>query len=415
MPHLKTASLDDLPELKQELRTFLAEEELDQDWYFGWEETHQLAPAIGLAMLDAEEVFSHRWRGKDHEKAFSRRWMGEHDRVKVVMDGKGKLRHVHYKPDFSESRCVIGLDAFPSVYRWRLNTVDYLQSDKVMTPKERRTWRREERGLEVIQVGDDTRSYTNGWKGAGEERSAGLIHTLRQKHGHDFRSCIMPDAIENDVRQQMNAAGIENPLLMHFGVQNSRNSFKDELVGLVAASIDPGDEPILDLLALGGKRAWPEMMITDEGKLERKPNRSFLGPDADIAHELLETVRESNLAQAAGRYARKPDTQESSARVYVWCDACPDSLVDEKIEAKYRSFTKKRLRMIESLHDGCRTASEIVEATDSEKSYIHDCLRTFYQQDLVTKSEGTGAYGATEWRWIGGEVGSDDSLVVLDL
>lgn len=52
MPHLKTASLDDVTELKQELCTLLTEEELGQDWYFGWNETHQLAPAIGLAMLD---------------------------------------------------------------------------------------------------------------------------------------------------------------------------------------------------------------------------------------------------------------------------------------------------------------------------------------------------------------------------
>lgn len=410
---VETAFLRNQPELEQELRELL-DVEVSQDWYFGYEETHSLAPEIGLAILNADEVFSRCWEGENDEKKFARRWMGEYDGVQVVLNGNAKLRHVHYRPDFSKARCVIGLDAFPSVYRWRLNTTEDLRRVEVLSPDERRVWRRNERGLRVVQLGEATRTYTRGWKGAGEERAEGLIRALKEKHGDDFRSCITANAIRDDIRRQMKAAGVENPMMMHYGGQNSRNDFAREIVGLLAGCIDPGDENILDLLALGGKKAWPAWIVTQDGELKRKPNRPFLGPDADIATELLESVRASNLAQAAGRYARKPDSDNSSALVYVWSDACPASLVDERIGVSYYSFTDARKGMIEALREGCRTVREVVEATGSDKSYVNECLDSFYQQGFVSKSEGTGKYGATEWEWAGPDIETLEVIVDLD-
>lgn len=366
-------------------------------------------------MLNAEKVFSHCYRGENGEKKFSRRWMGEYDGVQVVFNGNTKICHIHHRPDFSKARCVIGLDAFPSIYRWQLNTVEDLQQVEVLSPEERHVWRRNERGLRVVQLGEATRAYTRGWgDGAGEERADGLIRTLREKPGDDLRSCITASEIKEDVRRQMKAAGIENPMMMHYGAQNSRNDFESEVIGLLLGCIDPGDKTILDLLALGGKQAWPEWIVTEDGEVKRKPNRTFLGPDADIATEILESVQASNLAQAVGRYARKPDSDESSALVYVWSDACPESLVDEKMKVSYHSLTKKRRKMIEALQSGCQTLTEIKTATGSDKSYINDCLHLFHGQGLVEKCEGTGKYGATKWEWLGTEIETLEVIVNFD-
>ncbi|GAB3321944.1 hypothetical protein [Haloplanus salinarum] len=398
-------------ELTEELRSLL-DEEISRDWYFRREETHRLAPAIGLAILNAEEILENRWAGEDAN--FSGRRMGKHRGLEVVMNSSGKLRHIDYSPDLSEARCVLGLDAFPSDYRWQLNTVDDLTRANVLSPKERRIWRRNERGLKIVQLGDATRSYTGGWDGAGKERSAGLIHILVRKHGGDFGSCITASKIEDDVRQQMTAAGIEKPRTMHYGAQNSRNDFGNEGIGLLAGCIDPGDKNILDLLALGGRYAWPEMITTEEGEKKRKPGRSFVGPDSDTAQDILVSVRESNIAQAAGRYARDPRSPGSSALVYVWSDACPESLTDEVIEVSYHSFTDAREDMVDALQNGCRTTTDVVGETGSDRSYVLDCLDQFCERNLVNKSERTGKYGATEWEWLGGEVGTTKIHVHLD-
>jgi hypothetical protein len=418
-----SANLHDDDELKLELRSLL-DKEISKDWYFRREETHRLAPEIGLAMLNAEEIIEDRWTGEDVN--FSGRRMGKCQGINTVMNSKGKLRHVHYSPDLSEARCVIGLDAFPSEYRWGLNTVGDLTRAEILGSTERRIWRREERGLKIVQIGEDnTRAYTRGWgNGAGKERAKALIHTLREKHGGDFRTCICPGSIEDDVRQFMRDAGMEAPPpidgttvepTMHYGGQNSLNDFERELVSLLLGCIDPGDENILDLLALGGKCAWPETMTTEEGEKVRKPDRSYLGEATDTAYDILQSVRGSNIAQGVGRYARSPGSSESSALVYVWSDACPSSLVDVTMDVKYHSISGKKERIIEAVQDGCRTVREITEATGANRSYIHDCLNLFHRERLISKSERTGKYGATEWEWCGQEWNNDQPDVFVEL
>lgn len=400
MLDLKFAVVRDQPELKAELVEYF-EDEVTEEWLFRREETHRLAPAIGRAILDSGEVCADRYHGKD-------------GRVEVVMDGRnGKVRYVQHSPDFSDTRCVIGLDAYPSETRWRINTVDDLETVKVLSPAERNWWRRNQRGLVVKQIGEATRSYTRDWKGAGEKRSRSIIQKIRELHGEAFQSCISPSSIESDVQQMMTDVGIEEPKTMHYGEQKSRNNFSEEQVGLLIGCIDPGDENILDLLALRDLVAEPVMVRTEEGEGKRKPGREFDGPDADVAAELLASVRENNLAQAAGRYARNPDDPNSGATVYVWSDAIPRMLVDEKIETKYRSTTQTQRRFVQVLKrntSGC-TAKVISDETGSDKSYIIDWLKELEQQNKVTKSVGTGYQGATEWRWCGGNIGM---FVVFD-
>jgi hypothetical protein len=390
MVDLRFAAVRDEQELHSELEEYF-EDEVSQGWLFRREGTHRLAPAIGRAILNSEEVCAGRYHGKD-------------GRVEVVMDGQcGEIRHIQHTPDLTDARCIIGLDAFPSETRWEINTVDSLSQLDVLTSAERKWWRRNERGLTVKQVGKATRSYTRGWKGAGKERAKANIQKIRSLHAEAFRSCITPDNVEQDVRKMMAEAGIEEPKTMHYGEQKSRNDFAAETVGLLIGCIDPGDKNILDLLALRDLVAESVMIRTEEGDLKRKPGRKFVGPDADIAAELLASVRENNLAQSAGRYARNPTDPDSGATVYCWSDAMPRMLVDEKIETTYHSTTGKREKFIEVLTEnplGC-TPEKISEETDSNKSYIIEWLTDMEDQDRVTKSVGTGYQGATEWLWCG--------------
>lgn len=400
MVDLKYAVIRDEPQLKEELREYF-EDEVTEEWLFRREETHRLAPAIGRAILDSEEVCAGRYHGQD-------------GRIEVVMAGQdGEIRHVQHTPDFSQARCVIGLDAFPSETRWRINTVDELESVAVLSPAERNWWRQNERGLIIKQIGEATRSYTQDWKGAGKKRSQAIVQKIRGLHGEAFQSCISPGSIEADVRQIMVNIGIKKPKTMHYGEQKSRNNFSEERAGLLIGCIDPGDENILDLLALRDLVAEPAMMTTEKGEEKRQPGREFIGPDADVAAEILASVRENNVAQAAGRYARNPDDPNSGATVYVWSDAIPRILVDKKIETKYRSITKKRKQFMQVLKrnpSGC-TAGNISEETKSDKSYIIDWLEEMEQQNSVKKSVGTGFQGATEWKWSGKEF---EMFVVFD-
>lgn len=393
MLDLKYAVVRDNPELKQELWE-VYEDEVTEAWLFGREETHRLAPAIGRAILNSEEGCEGRYHGQD-------------GRVEVVIDGQdGVIRHVQHTPDLSQVRCVIGLDAFPSETRWGINTVDDLERVEVLSPAERNWWRRTERGLKIKQIGEATRAYTCGWKGAGRKRCKAIIRKLREKHGKKLQSSISPDSIEQDVQLMMADAGIEEPNTMHYGEQKSRNDFSSEPVGLLIGCIDPGDESILDLLALCDAIAEPKMMTTTTGERRREVGRGFVGPDAHIAYGLLASVRENNLAQAAGRYARNPDDLDSGATVYVWSDAIPDVLVDEYIEPDYVSTTKKQecfLQVLKENPSGC-SPKTISKVTGSDKSNIIEWLKKMEKHRRVTKSVGTGYQGATEWKWCGDDL-----------
>ncbi|WP_135667441.1 hypothetical protein [Halorhabdus rudnickae] len=385
----KKAAIRDQTEEKEKIEQHF-QDEVTQEWLFQREETHRLTPVIGRAVLDAEEILEGRYRGQDSG-------------IEVVITDGGEIRHVQNTPDLSEARCVIGLDAFPSELRWSVNTVDNLTKRDVLSPSERTWWRRNERGLIIKQVGTATRSYTSRWKGAGEKRAKAIIQKIRELHGDDFQSCVTSDHVEDNIRQMMTAAGIEDPMTMHYGEQKSRNDYSDESSGAILASIDPGDENILDYLALCDAIAKPKRMVTEGGEISREVGREFVGPDADIARELLVSVRESNLAQAVGRYARDPDDPDSGAIVYVWSGAIPSILVDERIETTYHSMTKKRkqfLKVLKQFPKGC-SAKTIADETGSYKSSVIDWLKEMKKRDNVLKSEGSGYQGADEWQWCG--------------
>lgn len=158
MHNLQHAITHDDQDLQAKLWNYFTED-ASREWLFSQQRTDRLAPAIGRAILNSQKVCGDRYHGAD-------------DQVDVVMDAnEGKIRYLQHTPDLSQARCVIGLDAHPTESRWKMNTVEDLTPVSILSPAERKWWRRNERGLTIKQLGDSTRAYTNGWKGAGKRRS----------------------------------------------------------------------------------------------------------------------------------------------------------------------------------------------------------------------------------------------------
>lgn len=329
-----------------------------------------------------------------------KRYFGRTKDTLVVLDEQGSLRQVHQSPDLSDARCVIGLDAYPSPLLWRLNTVDDLQLEAVLTPDERTRWRTERRGLHTVQVGRYARPYTRGWRGKHPaEKARVIIGELKRHYGSTFRTSISSKAIEGDVRRMLSDAGVESPETMHFGNLKSRNDFEEESVGLVVGCNDPGDDRILDLLAFCELNALPK--LNESG--ERDYGREFEGPDSDAAAEFLASVRENNLAQAVGRYARDPQDEDFEATVYVWSSALPDSLTDRVVPGVISRLTDLKDEIEQYVRrEGTVTKKQVVEEVDTGESYAYEVLQELAEQGIVTVSKGTGYYGADEYQYVSG-------------
>lgn len=337
-----------------------------------------------------------------------KRHVGEGKGTQVVLDAQGALRQVHCPPDLSDARCVIGLDAHPALQLWRLNTVENLSLRRILSSSERQRWRRHRRGLRIVQVDDSTRSYTRGWRSkAAQAEAETLINELKRHYGSAFRTCISSKAIKSDVRRMLTDAGVTDPDLMHFGNLKSRNDFVDETVGLLVGCIDPGDDRVLDLLALRGLDARPK--LDDDG--ERDYGREFVGPDADAAATFLASVREDNLAQAVGRYARHPRSGSSEATVYVWSAALPDHLTDEHVRGVISTVTALKEKIEQYVRDEGRvTTKQVVKYFDASRTHAYNVLQELAEQGVVSVSKGTGYNGADEYHYMSGSLGPSVDL-----
>lgn len=349
---------------------------------------HRQTRAIGKAISEATSTLD------------GLRYVGHGDNTSVVLGSQGVLRQIHQPPDLSKARCVVGLDAYPSLRLWELNAGEDLQYLPVLTPDEKKLWRRERRKLHVVRVGRDVRSYTEGWRGnVSDSKAQAIIRSLTRKYGSAFRTSISSKAIEGDVRRMLVYAGAQNPETLHFGDLKSRNDFDGEEVGLVVGCNDPGDNRILDMLGLCGLEALPE--YNDNG--ERGYGRKFVGPDADAAANFLASVREHNLTQAVGRYARHPDDESSGAKVYVWSAALPEPLTDEVVPGVISRVTDLKAEIKQHvLREGTVTKKEVAEEVDTAPSYAYEVLQELAEQGIVEISEGTGAYGAHEYIYVSG-------------
>ena len=379
--------------------------EPDREWYLEEPDAHVLAPALARAIFHADDAGNGRRRGKTRYEpprleANSRdddMWNDEW--VTVIIDDSNEICLVRAVPGFNSARSVCGLDAHPAMPVWQTNTLPKMRDRAVLDTEERRLWRRYERGLRVVQVGDATRplSGSNAEEWFDEDRLRTLLSHLRDEYGTDFRTALTTAQVEDNLEDLMHDVGIHNPELMHFGEEKSRNDFANEPVGLVNGCMDPGDDYVLDLLAELNLDAEPKRDTRDDGEEYRAPGREFVGDDADSAGEILASVRENHIAQAGGRYGRNPDDPESTATVFIRTDATPPGFADVEVPGVSWTFTETQREIVDELRSATasRTAREIADAVGCSKEHVRQTLTSLEDDDVVQAIADAGSYGAT--------------------
>jgi hypothetical protein len=347
------------------------------------ENTQVNAPKIALAILNGKECGNGRF-------------YGEHGGVEVVYDDG--IRIIHETPTLSEAKAVVCMDAHPSKEIWKQELGIELKERKIFEPENRELWRKHERGLFVVQVGDATRSLTTGWRGM-EEKATRLVEKLREKFDEDFETALTAKEIKEGVKEMMEESGAKEPELLHYGEQKSTNKLKDEPVGLLVGCIDPGDDYVLDMLALANLKAEPE---TDE-EGDRETGRGFVGEDSESASEFLASVREENLSQSAGRYARDP-TDDSISVVYCWSDAIPEGMTDTVVDGVSHKGKEAKGKMVEALRqDGdSMTTNEIFEEIDVSQSTVNLYKQELIDEGVIEVDKGKGPH-PDSYRYISGE------------
>lgn len=395
---------DDAAAVRDELENALMNTP-DREWYFQNEDAHVLAPALARAVFNAEDRSNQRRVGKTvyepprleagarDDDAWNREW------VTVVLDESNDVQTARVVPDFSAARSVVGLDAHPSEPVWQANTVPWISKTEVLQPEERTLWRRYERGLRVVQVGDATRplSGDKAEEWLDDDRLRVLLEHLRDEYGNEFATALTTTQVEDRVEALMHEAGITSPELMHFGEEKSRNDFADETVGLVNGCMDPGDDYVLDLLAELDLDAEVETDVDDDGDEYRARGRGFEGDDSHSAKAILASVRENHIAQAAGRYARNPEDATSTATVFVRTDASPPGFADVQVPGVEWTYTDLQREIIDELRSdvGASTAREIADAVDCSKEHVRQTLHRLENQEVVQAVRSEGANGAT--------------------
>lgn len=394
--------------------------EPDRDWYLEADGAHTLAPALTKAIYyallpDDDEDDAADANGRysatvphepprldasaDDSDGWNRTW------VSVVLDQDNTVRVARDTPDMSAARSVIGLDAHPSVTLWQRNVHPDIRVKPVLAPEKRALWRRYERGLLTVGVGEATRPLTSG-EYFDEDGTRAFFQALQEHFGDRFRSVITAASVEHRIEQLLEEIGVDDPATMHYGEEKSRGDFGDEDIGALNGCIDPGDDYVLDLLAEAGLDATPETVTDDNGGEHRAHGRGFEGPDAELAAELLASVREQHVAQGAGRYARNADDPDDRAVVFVRTDAAPPGFLDMQVPGVEWLATDQQREIVKELQDRPHaTARELADATDSSKEHVRETLERLREDDVVSRREHAGAHGAHLYRALGGLTG----------
>ncbi|PSP83546.1 hypothetical protein BRC96_06900 [Halobacteriales archaeon QS_6_64_34] len=365
--------------------------EPEPDWFTTDSNAHALAPGIVEAIVTAEEQDHERWVGTtdytyptlnpNHEGPEQKRT------IRIVFDSENDIRLLQAIPDFSEARCVIGLDAYPTMPKWEGNTLPSIEKKQIVSDDERHKWRRNQRNLTIVQVGDNKNSWTK--QNYNEEKVRVLCNALRRKYGDGFTTGVTSNRFEDDFKKQLAKAGIETPDTIHFGNEKSVEDFDSERVGVVAGCISLSDEDIKDWIALLGKDATPKREVVDGYQ-----GQAWVGEDADVAEEILADVRENGVLQACGRYARSPQQSDDGAIVFVLTNVLPDEYVDKKVDDVdvFGSKEKQILDYVAS-NDGV-TVRTIIDNTDISKKHINDTLNKCRGYSWMQVDEGAGHYNA---------------------
>jgi DNA-binding transcriptional ArsR family regulator len=222
-----------------------------------------------------------------------------------------------------------------------------------------------------------------------------VLEHLHETYGDEFRTVITASSVEERHQRLLSEVDIEDAETMHYGEEKSRNDFGDERVGLVNGSIDPGDDYVLDLLAECGLDAETETVETEAGEVRRAHGREFVGENAETAREILASVRENHVAQAAGRYARNADDPTNTATVFVRTDALPVGFADLQVPGVEWVGTDTQRSVIKELRGRTEaTARELAEWTGVSKRHVAKTLARLVDGGSVECRNGMGAYGA---------------------
>jgi len=392
-------------EFYQELTNCIEEQSPSLDWYIEEPKAHVLVKAIIECILDAfgndadanglrTGTATHTLPRMDSEQAVVR--------VSLVIDENNQIRSIRRTPDLSNTRSVVGLDAHPAMPLWQLNSIEDIERLQVLSSQERTRWRRYERGLFTVQVGEYTRplSGMNATEWFDDVKIDALLGELVDE---GLRTGITTTQVEGDLQQLFKKNGVHDRETMHYGEVRSRNNFGDEDIGFVNGCMDPGDDYILNVLCEYGCQATPETTTGDDGDEHRAHGRGFVGPDAETAAEILASVRENEVAQAAGRYARNPEKKDDRAVVYVRTDATPQGFTDVQVDGVQWSATEKQRTIIETLQSSTKsTAKEIADGLNVTKRHVLKTLNRLRMRGLIECEEGAGSYGADLFRSIDG-------------
>ena len=388
-----------------ELRDAVEERSPTLDWYVEEPNAHVLSRAIIECIIDAFEDEPDQNGLRCGKTTHTLPRMDDEDarvRVSLVIDDDNRVRSIRQTPDLTGGRSVVGLDAYPAMPLWHLNSVEDIDRTEILNTDERRFWRLFERGLFAVQVGDATRplSGPNAKTWFSEEKLNVLLSELVEE---GLRTSITTSQVETEITSILSKNGVVEPETMHYGEVRSRNDFGHEDVGFVNGCMDPGDDFVLTVLAECGCDAEPETVTDEDGNERRAHGRGFVGPDADTADEILASVRENEVAQAAGRYARNADNPDDRAVVYVRTNATPTGFADVQVGGVEWIATVKQAEIIRSLKDDeWITAKEIADEIDSTKRHVLKTLKKLRDRDIVDCRQGAGAYGADLYRAISG-------------
>lgn len=390
-----------------ELEEAIEERSPGLDWYIENADAHVLSRAIVECVIDALQDDKDRNGLRKGSTVHTLPRMDDKDakvRVTLVIDDDNRIKRIRQTPALSGTRSIVGLDAYPSMPLWHLNAVEHIERDEVLDTDERRFWRLFERGLFAVQIGDATRplsgSQAKEWFDT--ERLGILLEKLAEE---GLRTGITTAQVEDELQGLFTDLGIYGAETMHFGEVRSRNDFGGEDAGFVNGCMDPGDEYILTVLAEYDCEAEPETTTDEDGNEHRAHGRGFVGPDADVAESILASVRENEVAQAAGRYARNPDSPGDRAVVYIRTDATPTGFADVQVGGVKWMATEKQARIVESLQGReWQTAREIAEELDITKRHVLKTLKRLRDElGVVDCKPGEGAYGADLYRAITGK------------
>jgi DNA-binding IscR family transcriptional regulator len=376
----------------------------DRNWCVSNDDAHPLAPALTRAIFRAEPRSNERYVGTATytprvPSGFGNSDLNADQEVTVVFDDENTIQTVRVVPDMSQAHVVLGLDAFPTKPLWELNTGVSFDLNHLLSAPERIVWRRREKQLCVVQVGSNANHCTHGIENT--EKVRALVEEIRDQHGSDFSTAITSKAAKDTLKQMMEDAGVNDPIILTFGEQNSRNVLGDEDVGLVVGCIDMGDGPVLDRLAELGLEASPDRTNTECSDCEgdgcrecnhtgrkRAEGRGFVGPDARVAERICDSVRRDEVKQAISRYGRNPTDSTDSATVYVHTSVIrPSLLLDDDSEGVDIRATRESEVIAFARKQDETTTKEVSDNTNVSRTYATKVLNELVEQGFATIRE----------------------------